>query len=199
MHVCRLATSVSPSHDVTDYLEDDGGLDMHCPSCDMARRLRGVAAKGNQFVLAYGGLGWAVRATALFVWKTPRLPIIGHSFRASNVVPLLSDHNSFGKPQDHGIPFFDLMVNTSARLKAEGIIVVGAQELTRLATEAGKARGPRRTRAVKTDDAAPPGSLKYITYYNVSRRWSCLRCVLSMSTRTGLSCSFGNRGVPTRT
>ena len=95
------------------------------------------------------------------------------------------------KPQDHGIPFFDLMVNTSARLKAEGIIVVGAQELTRLATEAGKARGPRRTRAVKTDDAAPPGSLKYITYYNVSRRWSCLRCVLSMSTRTGLSCSFG--------
>ena len=44
---------------MTDYLEDDGGLDMHCPSCDMARRLRGVAAKGNQFVLAYGGLGWA--------------------------------------------------------------------------------------------------------------------------------------------
>ena len=87
MHVCRLATSVSPYHDVTDYLEDDGGLDMHCPSCDMARRLRGVAAKGNQFVLAYGGLGWAVRATALSVWKMPRLPIIGHSFRASNIVP----------------------------------------------------------------------------------------------------------------
>ena len=101
MHACRLATSASPPHDVTDYLEDDGGLDMHCPSCDMARRLRGVAAKGNQFVLAYGGLGWAVRATALSVWKTPRLPIIGHSFRASNIVPLqrrapVSDHNRAG-------------------------------------------------------------------------------------------------------
>ena len=70
------------------------------------------------------------------------------------------------------------MVNTSARLKAEGIIVVGAQELTRLATEAGKARGPRRTRAVKTDDVTPPGSLKYITYYNVSRiyRSAFFRC-----------------------
>ena len=76
-----------------------------------------------------------------------------------NIVPLLSDHNSFGELQDHGIPFFDLMVNTSARLKAEGIIVVGAQELTRLATEAGKARGPRRTKAVKTDDAAPPSAV----------------------------------------
>ena len=93
---------VSSNQSLFYYLEDDGGLDKECPSCDLAQRVRSIAARGNQFVLAYGGLGWAE------------------------------------------VPFFDLMRNTSTLLAADEIVVVGAQELARLATDAGQARAPER-------------------------------------------------------